>query len=141
MNMKRFGNTLMLRIDRGEEILACVTKACEQNGIRLAGISAIGAVDHAVVGLYRVEERAYHSHALDGEMELTSLTGNVTTKDGELYLHLHAVLADEQGHAFGGHLNEARVSGTCEMMIQILDGTVGRSIDPKTGLNRWDFSD
>lgn len=139
MKWKMTENTLMLRIDRGEEILASVQKACEENNIRLGAVSAIGAVDHAVIGLYRVEEHAYHSHALDGEMELTALVGNVTTKDGSLYLHLHATLADEAGHAFGGHLNEARISGTCEMMIQRLDGEVGRTVDPETGLNAWDL--
>lgn len=139
MKWKITGNTLMLRIDRGEEILASVQKACEENNIRLGAVSAIGAVDHAVVGLYRVEEHAYHSNTLDGEMELTALVGNVTTKDGKLYLHLHATLADEAGHAFGGHLNEARISGTCEMVIQKLDGEVGRTVDPQTGLNIWDL--
>lgn len=139
MKCKNVGNTLLLRIDRGEEILASVTKACAENNIRLAAVSAIGAVDHAVIGLYRVEERAYHSHTIDGEMELTALVGNVTTKGGELYLHLHATFADEAGHAFGGHLNEARISGTCEMIIQKLDGEVGRTVDPQTSLNIWEL--
>lgn len=135
MKVKEFGNTLVVRIDRGEEIVASAKQACAQSGVRLAGISALGAVDHAVIGLYHVADRTYHSHAMDGEMELTALVGNVTRKDGELYLHLHATFADEQGHAYGGHLNEARVSGTCEMLIQKLDGEVGREIDQQTGLN------
>ncbi len=139
MVYKEFGSMVVLRIDRGEEIVSSVKKVCEKENIRLACISALGAVDHAVVGLYLVEERKYSPNSFDGEMEMTSLTGNVTTKDGAVYLHMHADFADGSGHTFGGHLNEAVISGTCEMFIQRLDGEIGRRLDAETGLNILDL--
>jgi Predicted DNA-binding protein with PD1-like DNA-binding motif len=139
MKYKVFGNTIVARIDRGEEILASVETICRQEAVNLASISAIGAVGHAVVGLYRVKEQCYSTNTFDGELEMTSLTGNVTTMDGEVYLHLHASFADEHGQTFGGHLSEAIVSGTCELFLQAADGTVSRIHEEATGLNLLDL--
>ncbi|MBE6829039.1 MAG: DNA-binding protein [Ruminococcaceae bacterium] len=134
-----FGDTIVARIDRGEEIVQSLKAICEKENVGLASVTALGAVGHAVVGLYRVGEKKYYSNTLDGEMEMTALTGNVTQKDGEVYLHLHANFADAQGHVFGGHLNEAVVSATCEMFIHTLKGSVGRRPDEATGLNLFDM--
>ncbi|WP_444659753.1 PPC domain-containing DNA-binding protein [Caproiciproducens sp. R2] len=139
MTYRIFGDTIVARIDRGEEIVQSLKAICEKENVRLASITALGAVGHAVVGLYRVAEKKYYSNTLDGEMEMTALTGNVTEKDGEVYLHLHANFADAQGHVFGGHLNEAVVSATCEMFIHTVKGSVGRRPDEVTGLNLFDM--
>ena len=56
MLYRQIGDTYMLRIDLGEEILQSLKQMCEQEGIRLAQVSAIGAVDHAVVGVYDLQE-------------------------------------------------------------------------------------
>ncbi len=139
MMYRIFGDTIVARIDRGEEIVQSLKAICEKETVGLASVTALGAVGHAVVGLYRVGEKKYYSNTLDGEMEMTALTGNVTQKDGEVYLHLHANFADAQGHVFGGHLNEAVVSATCEMFIHTLKGSVGRRPDEVTGLNLLDM--
>jgi len=139
MVYKVFGDNIVARIDRGEEILLSVKSICKKENVELASISALGAVDHVVVGLYKVAEKKYVPNTFDGEMEMTSLTGNVTTKDGEVYLHLHADFADGDGHVFGGHLNEAVISGTCELFIHTLNGAVGRKLDEVTGLNILDL--
>lgn len=139
MKYQVFGNTIVARMDRGEEILAEVKEICTRENIRLASISALGAVSHVLVGLYQMENKSYYSITLDKDMELTALVGNVTTKDGEVYLHLHATFSDINGNAFGGHLNEAVISGTCEMFIQKIDGDIGRCINPDTGLNQFDL--
>lgn len=139
MVYKVFGDNIVARIDRGEEILVSVKSICEKENIKLASISALGAVDHVIVGLYKVAEKKYVPNTFDGEMEMTSLTGNVTTKDGEVYLHMHADFADADGHVFGGHLNEAVISGTCELFIHTLNGTIGRKLDEVTGLNILDL--
>lgn len=139
MKLKRTGGTLILRIDRGEEILQSIQSACEQENVKLGYITGLGAVGHAVVGLYKVAEQKYYSNTFDGEMELTSLIGNVTQKDGKVYLHVHVNLAKADGQAIGGHLSEAVISGTGEIFIQILDGIVGRRHDAVTGLNLFDL--
>ena len=46
---------------------------------------------------------------------------------------------DVRGCVFGGHLNKARISATCEMAVRVLPGRVNREKDPETGLNLWTF--
>ncbi len=136
---KKTDGTYAVRLDPGEEIIASLKKLCERENIAFAEVSAIGAVDRAVVGLYNLTERKYHSKTFEEPLELVSLLGNVSRRDGEVYIHLHASFADEQCRTVGGHLNEAVISGTCEMFVKPLDGEMNRRVCEKTGLNIFDI--
>jgi len=59
--------------------------------------------------------------------------------DGEVYLHLHVTLADETCHVYGGHLNSATISATGEIIIDVIDGSVGRQFSTEIGLNLFEF--
>ena len=48
---------------------------------------------------------------------------------------------DSQGHVFGGHLNSARVSATCEMIVEVSDGRIERRMNDEVGLNLFEFLD
>ena len=85
-------------------------------------------------------QKKYFKKTFIGEAEITSLLGNITQKDGEPYIHLHINAADENLNAFGGHLNECVISGTCEMFVDEISGNTGRAYDSETGLNLFDFS-
>ena len=63
MEFRRFNDAYVVRMDRGEEVMETLTALCEQEGIRLASVEAIGAVDRAVVGLYDVGEKVYHKRS------------------------------------------------------------------------------
>ena len=69
-----------------------------------------------------------------------SLTGTIDTMDDEFYCHLHLSAGNEQGQVFGGHLNRAVVSATCEMVIRLIDGKIDRKYDDVTGLNLFHFA-
>ena len=140
MEYKRFGDTYIARFDRGEEVLTCLTQLCRQEKISLASVEALGAVDRAVVSVFDVPTQRFYKKEFNEPMEISSLTGTVTRKDGEVYLHLHATLCDTQLLAHGGHANELHISATCEMVIRTLPGQVGRSLNPAVGLNQLDFS-
>lgn len=139
MEYRRFGNTIVARIDRGEEILTALQEIAEAEDIRLASISALGATNDFTVGVYNVDEKQYHANDFKGNFEIVSLTGTVSTMDGRFYAHLHMSAGDEKGQVFGGHLNRAVVSAVCEMVITAIDGTVDRSFSPEIGLNLFRF--
>lgn len=141
MEYRKQLDTYIVRLDRGEEVMECLTQLCEKEQIRLAQVTAIGAADEAEVGLYNVEMRQYHKTKLEGEMEILSILGNVTRKEGEVYLHLHISLGLKDTAVRGGHLNSCRISGTCEMFVRELTGEVGRKPDDRTGLNVFDFGE
>ncbi|MBP5737038.1 MAG: DNA-binding protein [Acidaminococcaceae bacterium] len=140
MEYRKFADTYVVRIDKGEEIIASLQALCEKENIRLASVSGIGAADRAVIGLYDVGSRQYHKTELEGAMEITSLLGSVTRKDGAVYLHLHINLCDKNMQIFGGHLNECRIGATGEIIVRTIPGQVGRLLDEKvTGLNLFQF--
>ena len=139
MEYKRFNDTILLRIDRGEEIIEQVRAVAQKEQIRLASVSALGATDDFTVGVYDVAEKRYDSRTFTGPHEIVSLVGTITEKDGAFYQHLHMSAGNAACEVFGGHLNRAVVSMTCEMVIRVINGAVDRAPDPQTGINLLRF--
>ena len=139
MEYRRFGDTLVVRIDAGEEIVSQVRAVAEKEGVVLAGVEALGAVNDFTVGVYNTETKQYRSNRFQGAYEIVSLTGTISTMDGAFYQHLHMSAGDAEGRVFGGHLNEAVVSATCEMVITVIDGQVDRAKDEVPGIDLFKF--
>lgn len=104
MEYRKFGSKYVIRIDKGEEIVETLKKFCEDEQITLGWIKGIGAVDKATIGLFETEVKKYHSIQLEGDHEVTSLMGNISTMDEKVYLHLHINLSDKNYNTRGGHL-------------------------------------
>lgn len=139
MDYRRFGSTIIARIDKGEEILETLQKIAEKENIKLASVNALGAVDDFTVGVFKTDEKKYYSNSFKGSFEIVSLHGTISTMDGKYYAHLHMSAGDDSGKVFGGHLNRAMISATCEMVINIIDGSVDRYADGDIGLNLFKF--
>ena len=139
MDHRRFGDTVIVRMDPTEEILQQLRLVAEKENIRLASVEALGAVNDFSVGVFDCVSKQYHSNRFVGAYEIVSLTGTVTTQDGKPYLHLHMSAGDETGRVVGGHLTSATVSATCEMVIRVLDGNLERGFDEDIGLNLFRF--
>ena len=139
MEYKRFENTIIARIDKNEEILEQVKTIALKENIKLASIQALGAINDFTVGVFKVDEKKYYANSFQGNYEIVSLTGTINTMNDEYYCHLHLSAGNESGHVFGGHLNKAVVSATCEMVIQIINGKVDRVFNEEVGLNVFKF--
>ena len=135
MQSKKLKNKYIIRIDKGEEIVETLTQFCKDNNIKLGSIQGIGATNKATIGFFETKTKEYHSKEFTGDFEIVSLVGNVSTMDGETYLHLHINISDKEHKSFGGHLNSAVVSATCEIFIDLADGEVDREFDEEIGLN------
>ena len=139
MDYRRFGEMIVVRMDKGEEILEQLKAVAEKENIRLAEISALGAVNDFTVGVFKTDEKKYYANSFQGSFEIVSLTGTVNTLDGACYVHLHMSAGNDKGEVFGGHLNRAVISATCEMVIRVIDGTVDRAFSEEIGLNLFRF--
>ena len=139
MEYRVFSHKIIARIDRGEEICEQLKIICEKENVRLASVSAIGAVGQFTVGVFNPHTKQYKANSFTGDYEIVSLLGTVTQQNGAFYLHLHMSAGDEEGCVFGGHLNCATVSATCEMVIDIIDGRVERKFSQEIGLNLLEF--
>ncbi len=139
MEYRRLGNTYMVRIDRGEDIMVQLKELCEKESVRLGRVEAIGAADRAVIGVYDLEKKEYSTEEISEFMEITGLNGSITEMDGKPYIHLHATLADRNHRVHGGHVIEMRVGATCEMFVTVPEGKVARKKDEELGINLWSF--
>ncbi|MBO4893520.1 MAG: DNA-binding protein [Clostridia bacterium] len=139
MFYKKCGDTYVVRLEIGEEILESITELCKEENIRAAEITGIGAAAKAVVGIYNVDEKQYYKTEIDGPLEIVSLLGNASRKDGEPYLHLHASFSGESCNCVGGHLNSAVIGVTAEIFLRVIDGEIERTVHPVTGLNVFDL--
>lgn len=139
MDYRRFGDTLVVRMDPGEEILEQLKLVSEREQIKLAEISALGAVNDITVGVFDTVEKKFYGNRFQDSLEIVSLTGTVSTMNGEYYAHLHMSAGNNKGEVFGGHLNKAVVSATCEMIVRIINGQVDRAFSETVGLNLFKF--
>ena len=139
MIYRRFGSTVAVRIDRSEEVIEQLTNVLAAEGIRAGYVTALGATDEVTFGLFSVETGVYEKQTLTGEMEITSLVGNVSTMNGAPYIHLHIGVCDKDMLLHGGHLTSCRISATCELFLTVLDGTIERKRDPEIGINLMQF--
>ncbi len=139
MEYRTFGDTIIARIDKGEEILEKVKEIAQKEKITLASVQALGAISRFTAGVFKTKEKEYLANEFTGSYEIVSLTGTINTMNGEFYCHLHISAGNEKGEVFGGHLNRAIVSATCEMVIRKIDGRVDRYYDEQIGLNLYKF--
>ena len=137
MEYKQLGNHYVMRVDPGEEILEQIQTLCRMENIHVGSAVGLGAANKAVVGLFDTINKVYKKKELTGPMEITSLVGNISTKDGETYLHFHVNLCDEEMNISGGHMNACYVSATAEITVTKLDGTIERRMDEEIGLNLY----
>ena len=135
MKYKRFDKTIVVRIDRGEEILDKIRELAIAENIKLASVTALGATNDFTVGVFNTDEKKYYANEFKGAFEIVSLTGTINTMDGQFYTHIHMSAGNDKGEVFGGHLNRAVISATCEMTVTVIDGEVDRYRDDDVGLN------
>lgn len=139
MKYERINDTYVIRLEVGDEIVAAIKELCKAEKIKTATVRGIGAVNKAEIGYYSTDDQRYHSKSFEHQYEMIDLNGNVTTKDGDPYIHLHVALSDENYSFIGGHLNSAVISITAEIFVTVLDGVISRRINPDTGLNILDI--
>lgn len=139
MEYKRFGDTVVARMDRGEDIIEQVKVIALAENIKLAEITALGAASEFTVGVFRPLENRFQSNDFKGDFEISSIVGTINTMNGEYYSHLHMTASDPDGKTVGGHLTRAIVSMTCEMVIRIIGGTVDRVYNEELHINQLKF--
>lgn len=139
MEYRRFGDTLVVRLDPGEEITEQMRTLAQRENLLLANVQGLGAVSDFTAGVYDLEKKQFLPREYRGTYEIVSLTGTINTMGGEFYCHLHMSAADKTGQVFGGHLNRAVVSATCEMVITVIPGVVDRRYSEEIGLNLFQF--
>lgn len=130
----------VLSLDNHVSIVEALTDFCRKKNIQAGTVSGIGAISSATFRFLDPATKQYVDKTFDEQMEITNLTGNLSLKDKQPYLHLHATAGRRDYTCVGGHLLDARVNGAFELVVeQFTMNKFGRRFDPETGLYLYDF--
>jgi predicted DNA-binding protein with PD1-like motif len=121
----RQGRRFIIKITPGECLSDRILQFAYRENVHNAVIvSAVGSVKN--VRLRGIKTGAklpitparINAHELEGPLELLSLMGNIVPgEDVLLDCHLHIMVGKSSGEVVGGHLFEAEVFATCEIML------------------------
>ena len=127
--------TWVLVLEKGDEAVSCIEGFAREHGMDAAQIAGIGAFSGAVLGFFDWEIKGYRRIPVTEQVEVVSLLGDVAAgPDGKPSLHPHVVVARSDGSAMGGHLLEAHVRPTLEVVLTESPGHLRKQKDHESGL-------
>jgi predicted DNA-binding protein with PD1-like motif len=127
--------TYVLIFDTGDELASGLKRFAAENKLSGSSFQAIGALSSVKLSWFNWETKKYvPSATLDEQVELVSLIGDIAMKDGSPQVHAHVVVARKDGTAHGGHLVEATVRPTCEVVLTESPVHLQKQLEPESGL-------
>ena len=127
--------TFILIFETGDELAEGLNRFAIEQQLSAASFKAVGALSSVRLGWFSWENKKYEpSVQLNEQIELLSLIGDVALKDGEPQVHAHAVIGKKDGTAYGGHLLEAHIRPTCEVVLVESPAHLQKRVDPDSGL-------
>jgi uncharacterized protein len=127
--------TYVLVLDKGDEAVSCIEGFARENDIAAAQMTGIGAFSDAVLGFFDWESKDYRKIPVQEQVEVVSLLGDVALgPDGKPALHPHVVVSRADGLAMGGHLMEAHVRPTLEIILTESPKHLHKRKDVESGL-------
>ena len=124
-----------LVLDTGDEIASVLQQFSKNQKLAGSSFKAIGALSYAKLGWFNWETKKYDpACVLREQLELLSLIGDIALQDGEPQVHAHVVVGRSDGTAHGGHLLEARVRPTCELILTESPTHLQKKLDPESGI-------
>jgi len=131
------GRTFVFRAEHDSELVQSITKFAKEKGIKKAFFTAIGAVKRAKLGYYHQQKHEYITFSVESPHEIVSCIGNISLKNGEPFVHAHAVLADEKGNTEAGHFFEGTVFAAEIHLQELVGPELVREHDEITNLSLW----
>ncbi|MFC1751653.1 PPC domain-containing DNA-binding protein [Patescibacteria group bacterium] len=126
---------VVLRLDSGEELISVIAEYAAKRGTHSAVFSAVGATCEIIISYYNVKKKKYQDKKIKSNLEVVSLSGNITMFKGEIIVHAHGVFSNSKFHTKGGHVKQLIVSPTCEVYIEEFKGRIDRKYSDHAGLN------
>ncbi len=123
---------------KGDEAFSGLQDFAEKYHVTSAHFTAIGAVNGATVGWFDPRRKMYKKIPIAGQFEVISMVGDIALFQGKPIVHTHMVLAGADGTTRGGHVLDANVSPTLEVMVTVDAIAMQKRLDPETDLTLID---
>lgn len=127
--------TYVLIFETGDELASGLKRFAAEQKLAGSSFKAIGALSAVKLAWFDWQSKKYKTCVdLKEQVELLSLIGDIALKDGQPQVHAHVVIGKSDGTAHGGHLQEATVRPTCEVVLTESPEHLQKQIDPNSGL-------
>jgi uncharacterized protein len=126
--------TYVLVFALGDEVMSALTEFVREQCVGAASFTGIGAFSEATLGYFDWETKEFREISIQEQVEVLTLAGDVALEEDEPRVHAHVVVAGRDGSARGGHLLEARVRPTLELVLVQSPAHLRKRHDPETGL-------
>jgi predicted DNA-binding protein with PD1-like motif len=126
--------TYALIFDKGDEVMSILIDFARRHKLGGSHLTAIGAFSDVTLGYFDWEKKDYKKMPFGEQVEVLSLLGDIALKDGEPKVHAHVVVGRSDGTTLGGHLVEAHVRPTLELVLVESPRHLQKEVDPETGL-------
>lgn len=134
INDKDGQKTYALVFDSGDKVMSSITEFAREQGLSASQFTAIGAFSEVMLGFFDLSTKDYKKIPISEQVEVLALTGDIAMHEGKPKVHAHVVLGKVDGTAHGGHLMEATVEPTLEVILTESPSHLQRKVDPETGL-------
>lgn len=126
----------MLRLEQGDDILKTLRAFSNSQRLRASFFEGIGSLYKAVLGHYDFKDtKTYKYETFDEDLEILTLSGNVSTTNQKAMPHAHVSLGRRDFTVIGGHLEEGSLANTVEVRMNKLPGKLLKAKDEEVGLN------
>jgi uncharacterized protein len=127
--------TFAVVLETGEEVMASLQSFAEKQSIAAAQFTAIGALSDVVLMYFDWQKKKYTPIPVREQVEVASMIGDVAqAPSGGPALHIHLVVGKHDGSAMAGHLGEAHVRPTLEVILTESPAHLRKAKDPESGL-------
>lgn len=141
MKSRKLNSGTVLIFDTGDEVVATLTKFAKEHRVAAAHFTAIGAFSDAGIGYFDLQKKDYLKNQVNEQVEVVSLIGDIALDKGVPKVHAHVVVGKKNGSAMGGHLLEAHMRPTLELVLQDSGEQLQRKFDPESGLALIDLGE
>jgi len=125
---------------QGDEAFSGLLEFAEKYHVTSAHFTAIGAVNGATLGWFDPQRKMYKKIPVRGQHEVIGMSGDIALYQGKPVVHTHMLVGASDGTTSGGHVLEAYVSPTLEVMVTVNPVAMQKRLDPETGLTLIDPS-
>ena len=126
--------TFVVVFETGDEVTAGLKKFAQDHKLEASHFSGIGAFSDITLGFFNLATKDYNRIQLNEQVEVLSLLGNVTLEEEKTKIHAHVVLGKSDGTAHGGHLIQAHVRPTLELIVEESPEHLRRKFNAQVGL-------
>jgi predicted DNA-binding protein with PD1-like motif len=123
---------------QGDEAFSGLLAFAEKYHVTSAHFTAIGAVSGATLAWFDPQRKMYKKIPIVGQHEVIGMSGDIALYQGKPVVHTHMVVGSPDGTTQGGHVLDAYVSPTLEVMVTVDPGAMHKRLDPETGLTLID---